>query len=238
MKKQLATSLGLCLGLALAACTPDVTAYTQTEAPKQIHVDFVHLSHVVAFAPGKADLAKGEAEKLDAFLSSAQIGGQDHVYLEPANESKLTASRIGRVSREMTKHRVGAETLPAGGVIPADRMRIVVERYVATPPDCPNWSSPAYGDHSNQPTSNFGCTDATNFSMMVADPRDLVVGHSMGPAEGDIALAPVTRYRQGKPRALIGQGSAAGASAQTGGASGGGGVGIGTEAGGGGGAAQ
>ena len=197
--------LGLCLAAALPACTPTTSEYTETEAPKQIHVDYVRLSHVVTFAPGKAELAKGESEKLMAFLGNAQVGSEDHVYLEPANENQLTASRIGEISREMDRRGVGAQTLPAG-LEPGDRMKIIVERYVVTPPDCPNWTTPTPGDHSNQVSSNFGCSDASNLARMVADPRDLVVGRTMGPKEGDQAIAGLTRYRQGKPTPLTASG--------------------------------
>lgn len=199
MKKHIL--LGLCLVAALPACTPTTSEYTQSEAPKQIHVDYVRLSHVVTFAPGRAELAKGESEKLMSFLGDAQIGSQDHVYLEPANENQLTASRIGEISREMDKRGVGAQTLPAG-LEPGDRMKVIVERYVVTPPDCPNWTTPAVGDHSNEVHSNYGCSDASNLARMVADPRDLVVGRTLGPNEGDTAIAGLTRYRQGKPTPL------------------------------------
>jgi len=77
---------------------------------------------------------------------------------------------------------------------------VVVERYVVTPPDCPNWTKPPYGDHSNTPASNFGCATATNLGLMVADPRDLVIGRSLGPPRGDPALYGYSRYRVGKPR--------------------------------------
>lgn len=195
MKKHLLICLSL--AAALPACTPETSEYTETEAPKQLHVDYVRLSHVVTFSPGKMELAPGEAEKLNVFLGDSEVGSQDHVYLEPSNENQLTATRIGEVVREMSKHGVGAQTLPAG-LEPADRMKIIVERYVVTPPDCPNWTTPGYGNHSNQTHSNYGCADASNFARMVADPRDLVVGRTMGPGEGDPAIAGLTRYRQGK----------------------------------------
>ena len=89
--------------------------------------------------------------------------------------------------------------MPAGSTIAADHMAVVVERYVVTPPDCPNWSKSPTGDHSNAMPSNFGCADATNLSLMVADPRDLLVGRPLGPPRGDPALYGYARYRNGKP---------------------------------------
>jgi pilus assembly protein CpaD len=196
--------LRICLGLGLilGGCTPQTSEWSPSAAPKELHVDFVRLRHVTAFAPGKAELAGGEAQKLAAFLDNAQVGSQDHVYLEPGDDDRLTAARVGRMVTEMDRKGVGARTLPPGAV-PADSMVVVVERYVVTPPDCPNWSSPAVGDHSNATGSNYGCSDATNFGLMVADPRDLVIGREMGPETGNASLLAIERYRAGNPKPLM-----------------------------------
>jgi pilus assembly protein CpaD len=194
----------LCAGAVLlvgAGCTPSTSEWSPSEAPKSARVEYVRLQHVAAFKPGSADLATGEAEKLRRFLDQAQVNAEDHVFLEPGSEDRLTASRIGRLSKAMAEKGVGAQTLPAmsaDAALGADKVDIVVERYVVMPPDCPNWTSPAVGEHSNQPGSNFGCATATNLGLMVADPRDLVIGRTLGPAEGDAALAAVKRYRLGK----------------------------------------
>ena len=192
--------LCFCLGLALAGCTPPVSEWSDTQASKQIRVDYVRLQHDTTFTPGSADLAAGEGDSLASFLDEAEVAGGDHVFLQPASDDKLAAARIGRITRELLHRGIGASTLPSAGTpIAADHMAIVVERYVATPPDCPNWSKPPVGDHSNSLPSNFGCADATNFSLMVADPRDLLVGRPLGPPRGDPALYGYARFRNGKP---------------------------------------
>jgi pilus assembly protein CpaD len=192
----------LCAGLALlaAGCTPTASEWSPSEAPKSPRVDYVRLEHTAAFRPGSAEFAPGEAEKLQRFLDQAEVNSEDHVYLEPGNEDRLTAGRVGRLAKAMAAKGVGAQTLPAKVASGADRVSVVVERYVVVPPDCPNWTSPAVGNHTNQPGSNFGCATATNLGLMVADPRDLVIGRTLGPAEGDAALAAVKRYRIGKPK--------------------------------------
>jgi pilus assembly protein CpaD len=201
MTNRMFVRLCLGLGLILGGCTPSTSERTEVEAPKQLHVDFVRLRHAAAFVPGRAELAGGEAQKLAAFLQSASVSPQDHVYLEPGSDDRLSAARIGLMAKEMARKGVGAQALPPGSV-PADSMLVVVERYVVTPPNCPNWSGPAVGDHSNQPSSNFGCSDATNLGLMVADPRDLVIGREMGPQEGNDALYGIERYRAGNTKVL------------------------------------
>jgi pilus assembly protein CpaD len=216
----------LALGLLLAGCTSETSEWTPAEAPKSPRVDYVRVQHDAAFKPGSAELAGGEAASLTQFLGAAQVTSADHVYLEAAADDRLEASRIGRLAKIVDQKGAGAQTLPAGAGIPPNHVRVVVERYVVTPPDCPNWSSPAVGYHGNEPGSNFGCADATNLSLMVADPRDLVIGRPLGPAQGDGAFAAAQRYRQGKVKDPSGvtagttyaapQGSGGGASAGTG----------------------
>ena len=192
--------LCFCLGLALAGCTPPVSEWSDAEASKQIRVDYVRLQHDTVFVPGSADLAAGEADSLASFLDEAEVAGGDHVFFQPAGDDKLVAARIGQLTRQLSHRGIGATTLPAdGSTVAADHMTVVVERYVVTPPDCPNWSKPPVGDHSNATGSNFGCADATNLSLMVADPRDLLVGRPLGPPRGDPALTGYARYRNGKP---------------------------------------
>jgi pilus assembly protein CpaD len=200
MTDRFLCSLLICLGLALAGCTPPTSEWSDTESSKAIHVDFVRLQHDAAFVPGRADLADGEADELAAFLDQAEAAPDDHVFFQPASDDKLAAARIGKLTHELVQRGLGATTLPSTGTtVAADHMTVVIERYVVTPPECPNWSKTPSGDHSNTLPSNFGCADATNFSLMIADPRDLVIGRSLGAPTGDPALYGYARYRNGKP---------------------------------------
>jgi pilus assembly protein CpaD len=200
MTDRLLRHLLLCLGLALAGCAPPISEWSDAEASKPIRVDYVRLQHDAAFMPGSADLAEGEADALAAFLDQAEVAPDDHVFFQPASDDKLVGARIGQLTHQLVQRSVSATTLPptATGVA-TDHMTVVVERYVVTPPDCPNWSKSPAGDHSNTLPSNFGCADATNLGLMVADPRDLVVGRSPGPPRGDPALNGYARFRNGKP---------------------------------------
>jgi pilus assembly protein CpaD len=204
MKNQLLATLCLGLGLALAGCTPPTSEWSEAQSPKKLQVDYVRLQHTAAFAPGSADLAEGEAADLAAFLEQSQVSGGDHVYLQPAGEDNLTAQRIAQLTRQLSPRGIGASALPPSAKdVPADHMLLVIERYVVTPPNCPDWTKPAYGaGHSNAMPSNYGCADVTNLGLMIADPRDLVIGRTLGPQEGNPATAAVLRYRECKTRPL------------------------------------
>lgn len=201
MKVRLHLSLCLGLGLAIAGCTPPAAEWTDTQAPKQIRVDLVRLQHAAAFVPGSADLAEGEAEGLAAFLDETEVTTDDRVYFEPVRGDKLAAARIGQLTREIGRRGLGAVTLPAAPTDTTDdRMMVYVERYVVTPPDCPNWTKAPFGDHSNTLPSNFGCADANNLALMVANPRDLVIGRTLGPVQGNPGIYGVARYSNDRPK--------------------------------------
>jgi pilus assembly protein CpaD len=189
-----------CLALLLlaAGCTPPAAEWTPAEAPKTPHVDYIRLQHDAVFQPGTPDLAGGEAGGLTGFLTHAGVTPEDHVYFEAASDDRLSLSRISRLTKVADEHGIGARILPPAAEVAPDSIRVVVERYVVTPPNCPNWTAPPVGGHDNQPGSNFGCADATNLSLMVAEPGDLVIGRTLDPAQGDAAFAAVARYRQGK----------------------------------------
>src|ERR1700724_2337635 len=90
MTNRMFIRLCIGLGLVLGGCTPPTSERTETESPKQLHVDYVRLRHVAAFMPGRPELAGGEAQKLATFLDSAAVGPQDHVYLESGSDDRLS----------------------------------------------------------------------------------------------------------------------------------------------------
>jgi len=53
----------------------------------------------------------------------------------------------------------------------------VVDGHTAFVPGCPDWRHDIGGDRETQ-SSNYGCASSTNLALMVADPADLLHGHS------------------------------------------------------------
>jgi len=197
----------LCLALAgglLAACDSP-GEWSAAEAPRQMHVDFQRLTHTAGFGVSATQLAQTEQESLTAFLQAAQVTTDDPVYLEGATSDRLSGPRISALARDLTRQGYAVATLPAApDAVPKNALLVVVERYVVTPPDCPNWTKSPSDDHENAQSSNFGCADANNLGLMVADPRDLVIGRQLGPAGAAQAGLAIQRYRAGQTTPLIG----------------------------------
>ena len=95
---------------------------------------------------------------------------------------------------------LSVSTQPAvyGGALAPNTVRLILNRYVVTPPPCPDWRKPAGEDYNNQAGSNFGCATETNLGLMVANPKDLVDGRTIGPADGEQAAKAIETYRAGK----------------------------------------
>lgn len=204
MKTRLIILLAIA-SAALTACNSPADEWTTAQAPRQLRVDFQRLTHATAFPSGSAQVAQGERDSLLGFLHTAEVTPDDTIYLEAADGDKLTATRISALVRDLSRKGYSVATLPtARDAVPANSLMVVVERYIVTPPDCPNWSKSPNGDHENAVASNFGCANVTNLGLMVADPRDLVIGRDLGPADADYTSLAIQRYRAGKTAPLSG----------------------------------
>ena len=216
--------LGAAAALALlAGCssTPPTVEYQPAvaEATKTNEVAFSRIAHTVRFAPGSATLAPAEAARLGRFLEDADVYRGDHVYLAPTPDDALSQKRQAAIRRALAKRGVlmsSAAAVPGAGerLALGDEMTIELERYVVTTPNCPDWSKPTGGDPTNSVSSDFGCADATNLGLMVANPRDLLVGRQPGPASAEPALAAIQNYRAHRPITLP-DGNAAGTTASS-----------------------
>lgn len=220
------------LATALAGCAEQTPEIAPVDAGKQITVERVRVQLSPAFAPGSAELPVAETRRLESFLDQARVRPNDRAYVASAAGDPLAAARIAKLGALLMRRGIGLAPVaaPPAGVQP-NHLVLMVDRYVATPPACPDWSGSPATPHDNTPSSNFGCATMTNLSLMVDNPRDLMVGRELGPAEADPAADAVKRYRTGQVKPLLaGQqsggaagGAGAASSAMPGGSGGGGG---------------
>ena len=219
MIPRLPTYLCLAFGLALAGCTPPASEWTSTEALTAPRTSLMRYHYLAAYPAGGVELGRDGTTALAAFLAEAKVHPGAHLYLVPAPGDRLAAARIGHLAQDLDRRGITAKALSAASEVAPNHVLVLVDRYVVTPPPCPNWTKNPISDHDNEPASNFGCATATDLALMIDDPRDLETGRTLDPATGEPAIAPVTRYRADKVKPLIG-GSAtgeAGATAASGG---------------------
>jgi pilus assembly protein CpaD len=184
--------------LLLAACNTTGN-WTEVQAPKQNRVEPVRLVHDVRF-PSGAQITPHEMAQLEGFITRHDLGYGDQVYVLTETGGALP-QRTQNVLNYMKAHGIAAVGLPSVEAQPG-LVRVVVNRYVVVPPNCPDWSKPATADYSNTPMSNLGCATTANLGTMVADPRELIQGRQPGPADAEAATGAIRRYRTDKVKPL------------------------------------
>ncbi len=218
LARRAGSLMALACGALLAGCAggPAPIADFGAATPNPIQISRTRLVHSVSFAPQGAALDPTQLAALFGFIAAHSVGPADTVLVERGAAS-LDLSRAETVlsSLQGAGLRPTIVTDPAlgGGVT-----RVVVERYVAIAPDCPDWTAPPGPNYQNYDQRNFGCADSKNLAAMIADPKDLAMGAAvMPPKVGDPATRPVLTYRAGPAGAAAQGGAGAGGGASAGG---------------------
>ncbi len=190
------------LALAVTAACADTAHWSPAAAPKANQVEPVNLHHDVAFARAAVQVEARAFEALRAFLARHDVGYGDRIYVVGAlrEPNPVTTRRAESVALLLRRHGLDPLVLESAewaGTPEPDAVRVLVHRFVVRAPACPDWRKPAV-DYGNTPSSNFGCADAVNLGLMVADPRDMIEGRPEGHADGTRAAAAIKRYRDGK----------------------------------------
>lgn len=186
----------------VGGCAQDLSDYSAAQSAKDIQVRWVNVDHPVLFEQGASVLSESERFRLDSFVGSLSLRDSDRFMVDvgtTSGDGALTDARVREVAQRLRRHWPGAKVMQVEqGAAPARGVRLVVGRYVAVPPNCPDWSRPSASNPGNLTDSNFGCAAATNLSLMIADPADLVRGRDLGPGDGQALANGILRYRNGK----------------------------------------
>lgn len=189
--------------LALAACQSPAPDPVPPNPVSSLHIDRVRVQYAASFAPRSAELPYGEAMRLETFLDQAGLRPDDRVYIASPNGDALAAERVERIKALLARRGVGTVAIAPPAGIASDHVVVLADRYVVTPPACPQWSDSGETGHTNVPNSNFGCATLNNFALMVDNPRDLMTGRTLGPADAEPAIEAVERYRTGAVKPFI-----------------------------------
>lgn len=142
-------------------------------------VDLVQYNHTVKFSCPGARAPKRELKRLDAFFKGIQLKYGDELTLRGGTKARrrfLTAY-IRRTGMPITvRSEPDNPSRKKTGSI-----ALLVERYVVTPPACPNWSNFDGNEQRNMPGSQYGCATDAALGYMIANPKDLAIGQVMKP---------------------------------------------------------
>lgn len=174
-----------------------------SEKPKELDVQWSRETHLVAFVPLKASLDQAAKAKLVSFLELEYDNRDDLILINPGKSvdgrNALFQARGRGLQNFLADLGYASEMLPSNAGI-EDTAIVAVEHFSVTYPDCPDWRrAPPL---TNGVWSNHGCPTSVNLGQMVADPRDLVTGRDLGPADGTVAASAIERYRKGEIKEL------------------------------------
>lgn len=193
-------------------------AWRQMEEPPMPRVEQVPVRHVVHFLPGADIMTAADRVALASFLASNGIsrGAQVAVSVvspDPASGMRA-ANRLEAVSSTLNRMGIATVVQPAAGdqggsVVLGQRDDVAVVAYslAVLPQECPGYTTPVQIDESHRPVPAFGCSNAANLGMMVANPEDLVQGRALAPADGEGSVLSIQRYRSGTTTPLVKEGT-------------------------------
>jgi len=196
------------VAVSLAACGDSQPEWSTAQASKQNRVSIAKQEHIVRFGHGSSQLTPDEAARLAKFLGNQSDRSDSGAMIAVGPSTGPSAVTIGRerTLRDALARRgyravdiihTGTDT---GGI---NMATVAVSRHVVTTPRCPDFSKAPEYNYTNSAYSNFGCADAHNLGVMVADPADLARGRATGAGDGPQAVLGVQRYRTGKVTPLL-----------------------------------
>jgi pilus assembly protein CpaD len=179
------------LGSLVAACNaPD----NPSAGLSSIHVPVVsQTSYVFDMAAPGGMVGQDEAERLDKWFQSLELGYGDSIYVDGSDgaargQVAAVAAQYGLLISE------GAPVTQ--GQLEPGSVRVIVRRAEAHVPGCPDWSRPSQPDFNNNSMSNFGCGVNGSLAAQVADANDLVNGQAGASAQdGATASKAINMYR-------------------------------------------
>lgn len=187
-------ALAALAGCATSPKSPDATGLAWVPRSKTNVVSHQHVSTVVRFIPGMRRPTLGDPRALAGFVATYKV--------EPGDEVSVTGGSAAQrlaVVRELARLGLpGARDSmdqPAASPTP---VLVLVDRYTATVPNCPDWSKPQSADFGNTMDSNFGCANAYDLGQMVANPHDLLRGRNLGPGDAAEQEVGIDKYEQGQ----------------------------------------
>jgi|HubBroStandDraft_1064217.scaffolds.fasta_scaffold00087_28 pilus biogenesis lipoprotein CpaD len=172
----------------------------------------------VYVARGSGNLSEPDRAGLANFIAEQASGRTAAVHV--ALTGPVAPAELTQLTRVLVAYGIDPDKIEYNANRPVDGQRpnnragmavvdVATERWKAVLPVCPDHSRLSILDLSNPDDSNFGCTSATNLSIMVSDPRDLVAGETGGHTDAGLTSAAIDRLQQDKTKALPGENSKA-----------------------------
>ncbi|MFC7048934.1 CpaD family pilus assembly lipoprotein [Emcibacter nanhaiensis] len=194
---------------------------TGLENQKRNKVEMVRVPYMMTFADNNYRLDSDEVRALIAFLGNSNVGYGDELSMDfplekDGSMSDLNKKRLSYIAEVLKRHGIimSMEVTPYGVAPKTNQARLLVSRYVVTPPQCGDWSRASSSNYNNAPMQDFGCSTQANLGLMVANPRDLITGNRSDHPHAEKTAKAVNGYMTGTAKKSAG--SATGGSSSSG----------------------
>jgi len=189
----------------VASCS-GTTSYTDGDSLKRNQVELIKIPFTVTFAANTKDLSREMIEKLDTFMMKSNVSYGDELSMDfplqrDGTLSEQNQDRLLSLSRLLKTRglRLSPDVTPYGMNPGENQARLLISRYVVTPPRCGDWSQPSNRNYGNTSLVNLGCTNQANLGLMVANPRDLIIGKTSDFPDAEKSTKAVQTYRTKTP---------------------------------------
>lgn len=172
MRTSILAPACLALGLALAGCG-GVPSNRSMESVHQPVVDKV--DYTLDLTTGGAGLAYGEQGRLAGWFDAMGLKYGDRIFVDDPTASPATRSAVEAVASRYGVL-LGDQPPRTAGYVTAGTARVILTRFKASVPGCPDWSSNSDFNPTNGLSTNYGCSVNSNLAAMVANPEDLLHG--------------------------------------------------------------
>lgn len=193
---------GILLVLSLVGCeTPNKTTIPMPDKPYDLKHDTQKFTF--HFSKNHKKLSPEEEERFLMVLKPVGPGKISTHLTIPSKKSGAGRHHIKSVVRMALQAGVKPKQIHRSDTLPVatgQSVQVIVDTYRAIPPRCPNWTS-AYGKgHGRGPTSNFGCSTASNFLLMIEDPIVLFKGETPSSRDAARDSLAISDHRLGKDK--------------------------------------
>jgi hypothetical protein len=199
MKNKLST-LALVTGFTLVSGCSGTVAPANVGPDHRTKVQMIRLPYMVDFEENKDTISKREKTDLYHFLSINKVGygdelSADFALLRSGDLSPVNQKRLTYLSKFFKEKGIVFTTklTPFGRAPKVNQGRILISRYIATPPSCGDYSQVNSTDNGFLP--DHGCSLQAHLGMMVANPRDLINPIGSTGSDTDKAVLAVTSYK-------------------------------------------
>lgn len=196
------SALALLISFTLGGCeVPNKTEVPMPEKPYELRHDTKTFS--LHFQKHRSKLSENERGRLLSALKPFGPGKMSTHITIPSKGSSLSKQRVKDIVRTALRAGVKAKQIHRSDTLsPATEVsvEIILDTYRAIPPRCPNWSSSYGKSYDRGKTSNFGCSTASNFLLMIDDPIILFKGESALSRDGARDSLAIADHRAGKDK--------------------------------------